>query len=231
MLTKNNIEKILDEILEDDEQVCWEGKPEIKSRLASLFVNLNLAALIGVKLVAIICGGTSKIIDGLFVVLVYVALLWYFLNIARGILEYTNTYYIVTNKGVYRCGGDFKPVTEDVQFKNMGFIEPFQTVVEGFLGTGSLVFSNELDETISPGAEGFTMKVLTGNVKGIYFYNIDEYEMVESITNTNLNMTDKTAVEKKPVIVDDKAEEKKEEEPKPVERPKTLDERRAEFLR
>ena len=226
MLSKNNIEKILDEILEEDEQVCWEGKPEIKSRLVSIFVNINLGALVGIKIMSFICSGMFKATDIFFTVLVWLAFIWYVVNIVRGILEYTNTYYIVTNKGVYRCGGDFKQITEDVQFKNMGFVERYQTIVEGFLGTGSLVFSNEIEEKIAPGQEGFTMKVVTGGIKGIYFHNIDEAEMVESIANTNLSMTDKTVVEKKPVVVEDKKEE-----PKPVEKPKTLDERRAEFLR
>ena len=54
MLSKNNIEKILDEILEEDEQVCWEGKPEIKSRLVSIFVNINLGALVGIKIMSFI---------------------------------------------------------------------------------------------------------------------------------------------------------------------------------
>ena len=232
MLSKNNIEKILDEILEEDEQVCWEGKPEIKSRVLSIFVNLNLGAVVGIKILGILCGDMSDVVDLIFKVLFLLSLVWYVYCAVRGILEYTNTYYLITNKGVYRCGGDLKQITEDVQFKNAGFVQSYQGIIDGIMGTGSVFFSDALEETAAPGEQGFSMKMQRGSLKGIYFLNIEEYDIVESIGNTNLDMAekqvDKTA-ERKQAVINEEVE--KPEEPKVEERPKTLDERRAEFLR
>ncbi|MBE5959059.1 MAG: hypothetical protein E7254_09405 [Lachnospiraceae bacterium] len=257
MLSKHNIETVLDEILDDDEQVCWEGKPDVKTRLISIFVNLNLWGVVGIKILGSLVGGTSNIANIIFKLLFFVALLWYLYCVVRGVLEYTNTYYIVSNKAVYRCGGDFKRTIEQINFTDVGFVEKYQSIIDGFLNTGSVFFSDGLEETSTPGEQGFLLKIQNRSLKGIYILNVYDYDMVESIGNSNIELAEKypekntkikkvvqavPAVEEKKIKVPGMGMKMKApkvptvqpvvtEEPKKEERPKTLDERRAEFLR
>lgn len=127
--------------LDDDEEVLWQGQPRIKSILPAVVIGVPLIAAFGFGL----------------------------LIIAGAYLSVKNTYFVVTDQGLYRKSGVVSRNVQKIGFDKVQNISFSQGVFGSYFDYGNIEIS-------TAGGQGVEMR----------FNSIDNPREVEKIVNNHL---------------------------------------------
>lgn len=127
--------------LDDDEEVLWQGQPRIKSILPAVIFGVPLIAVFGLGL----------------------------LIIAGAYFSVKNTYFVVTNQGLYRKSGVLSRNVQKIGFDKVQNISFSQGVFGSYFDYGNIEIS-------TAGGQGVEMR----------FNSINQPREVEEIVNSRL---------------------------------------------
>lgn len=127
--------------LDDDEEVLWQGQPRVKSILPAVVIGVPLIAAFGFGL----------------------------LIIAGAYLSVKNTYFVVTDQGLYRKSGVLSRNVQKIGFDKVQNISFSQGVFGSYFDYGNIEIS-------TAGGQGVEMR----------FNSIDNPREVEKIVNNHL---------------------------------------------
>ena len=144
-----------------DENIIWEGKPNIICFFLEAIFNVMLpvAILWGVLyyiLIKYLVNGDSvlitidestALIPLIILFIVILAPLWlYLVGVLFSILKYAHTEFIVTDKYIYSSGGFIKKFYERKSYNEISHIVLHRGIIDRLIGVGDITFSTDYIE-------------------------------------------------------------------------------------
>lgn len=157
----------LTKVVNDNEEIIWQGRPNKKCFILESIFNPMLAiALLWLAIDMIFIFGIFNNEEALksgalfFVLffLVHLMPVWLYLGgVIFSVVRYNNTAYVITDAGVYISGGVFSYSFQFKPFTQLTNISMHQGVFDQFLKVGDVVFVGQQDTTQKNKARPFSI--------------------------------------------------------------------------
>lgn len=142
-------------LIGQNESILWEGKPDKKCFILESVFNAMLpfallwALIDGTLIMNTLLGDSSEFSGGmgLFILLfftIHLMPVWiYLFGVISSMLRYKNTYYIITDRGLYSSSGVISCTTDVKMFAEMSNVALHRGVFDKMIGVGDVVVISE----------------------------------------------------------------------------------------
>ena len=174
-------------MLDDNEEILWSGKPNLKCFiLESIFNPLLPFAIIWALFDAFFIGALfhkgAPATQTPFLPIVFVGFfalhlmpVWIYLGgVLFSFLKYKHTEFLVTEKGVYVSGGFFSRTYQHKSFAELAPASIHQGMIDQFLGVGDVFFPTHQNDTPFPNRKN-------SRPSGITICDIPDYQEVYTL--------------------------------------------------
>ncbi len=179
-------------MLDENEEILWSGKPNLKCFiLESIFNPLLPFAIVWALFDAFFIGAlfhkggptTQTPVLPIFFIgffALHLMPVWIYLGgVLFSVLRHKHTEFIVTNKGVYVSGGIFAITYEHKSFDELSEVTIHRGVIDQLLGVGDVFFPTQQDDTSFSNRRNY-------RPSGITICDIPDYQEVYNLVKEEL---------------------------------------------